>query len=226
MEHLAQRQLHERVGDSTNPAGRARDEAHLQECPHCARQLQELQDVWDAMGSWRVQPAADMTQRIVQAALERGATGGRQHRARAAGWVWARRAAAIAASIVIGMSLGFLSGRNGTRHGPPAPTPADPVGSAAVAAGNLAWFKSAGYKVTLFHAFQTDASGITGYIRRSYATSMASALRKKCYPALNHAGNFGGQMRAEAFSNCRFGGRGRLGLAKRETLLAISEANP
>jgi hypothetical protein len=137
MKHVAQLRLHECVGDSPNAVMPAEDRAHLLTCPQCARELKELQGVWDALGSWQVGTSADLTQRIVQAAQQRGIVPKRQRWGRPATWTWPRRAAAIAASIAVGMTAGFLSGRLPARPCPVPPAAVVSAEGSAVAAANL-----------------------------------------------------------------------------------------
>lgn len=104
MTHVTDRQLQDLV--STWQSGSRQTRAHLAACTRCRRRLDELQEIWDALGEWEVETAADLRPRVLMAATCR-----RRVILPSPSHVPWHRAAGIAASIAFAVTIGSVLGR-------------------------------------------------------------------------------------------------------------------
>jgi len=120
MKHLTDIQMMEHVGGNLSPDERGPADAHLAACQACRARHTEATALWSALGLWDA-PVGEhsVLDRVLAAAAENPASApGRPWQG------WALASVKVAASIVIGISVGYATGLL-NRPAPPPPASGD-----------------------------------------------------------------------------------------------------
>lgn len=114
MEHAREIDLIELAAGRLGPERLASVQAHLEQCPLCRHEFEQVRRTWDILGAWEVRPEGQLD--LAAPVLARGAAVPRiipfPHSARFP--VGLRFAAAIVVTMLIGYMGGRLTGRQAT----------------------------------------------------------------------------------------------------------------